>query len=341
MLIHKLKSLFLMSKLKTISFPNNFQSFLFSETVNKNKTKSKFDPHKSEIYKKVEPTLGKEPEAQPFPPFVNNVLEPRKGEYNVADVPNSIAFALRNNFPILRESVSAWYRVYNEKEGITYHVFNGARVPLGRILSYACFYLQGKNSPHYERNTYHNNDKIVITNASNIMLTGKKLKYKKYYKPSTIPGHLKIWTAKELLAKDPTKLIMYSLRGMLPKNKMRQLYMQNVIIFNGPGHNLQDKGLPQFGSVKPINFNEMFGMEITPKYHQVIVTPESDRATIEQKRKEGFEVIEDEDSMKRDFWKNEDYSRVFRRGAKKFSNKLIEKRIKEYQKVKLKGIRYI
>jgi len=340
MLLHHFKLSSRLIKQSTTK-PNLIPSYHFSNTTNRQYKKSKFDPHKHEIYKKVEPSLGKEPESQPYPPFVDNIMEPRQGEYNVADVPNSISFALRYNFPILRESVSAWYRIFLEKEGIKYHVFNGARVPLGRILSYACYYLQGKNSPHYERNTYHVNDKIVITNASNIMLTGKKLKYKKYYKPSTMPGHLKVWTAKELLAKDPTKLIMYSLRGMLPKNKMRQLYLQNVIIFNGPGHELYDKGLPQFGCVKPINFNEIFGMEITPKHHKVIVTPETDRTVLEEKRKEGFEVVEDEDSMKRDFWKKEDYSRVFKKGAKKFSNKLIEKRIKEFQKVKLKGIRYI
>ena len=305
----------------------------------KTETKLKHDPHEQEIYKKVLPSLGKPPAPEPIPPFVANIMEPRKGDYHITDAPNSLAFALRRNFPILRESVSAMYRVHIN--GITYHVFNGARVPLGRILAYSTYYLQGKNSPLYEPNKYECFDKIVIVNAKNIMLSGKKLKYKMYYKPSTRPGHLKSWTAKELILKDPKLLIMKSLRGMIPKNDLRDKYMQNVIVFDGPAHNLHNLGLPQFANVKPINFNEMFGTDVNPKTNKVVVAIDCPKEEIEKFKSQGYEVIVDEKKHLRDFWRKDEYNRFNRKHLRSFTKKIIDKRIKDFKKVKYKGIRYI
>ena len=181
----------------------------------------------------------------------------------------------------------------------------------------------------------------MIVNAKNIMLTGKKLQFKKYYKPSTTPGSLKQWTAKELLIKSPKMMILLSLRGMLPKNKLRDLYLENVLIYDGPAHDLHNIGLPQFSPVKPINFNEMFGVDFNPKLNKVLVTPESDPNETEKLRKEGYEIIENETSKHRDFWKKEEYTKIFRKGANKFTKKLMENRMKDYKKVKNRGIRYI
>lgn len=87
----------------------------------------KSDPHNFNIYKKIKPNLGKAPPVEPVPDFVKTVMPPNKDlQYHPIDAPESLRFALNNNFPIIRESLSAFYRVH--KDGITYHVFNGARV---------------------------------------------------------------------------------------------------------------------------------------------------------------------------------------------------------------------
>lgn len=99
----------------------------FTKINNEKTEKLKNDPHDFEIYKKIQPSVGKNPPPEPIPDFYNKVLETREdGQYHPTDAPNSIAFAIRNNFPILRESVSAMYRI--SVNGINYHVFNGARV---------------------------------------------------------------------------------------------------------------------------------------------------------------------------------------------------------------------
>ncbi len=104
-----------------------FNNRAFSKITNDKSDKLKNDPHDFEIYKKIQPSLGINPPTEPIPDFYNSVLETRGEDiHHPTDAPNSIAFAIRNNFPILRESVSAMYRI--NVNGINYHVFNGARV---------------------------------------------------------------------------------------------------------------------------------------------------------------------------------------------------------------------
>ena len=105
----------------------NYKAFSKININNDKSEKLKNDPHEFEIYKKIQPSLGKNPPPEPIPDFYNKILETREeGQYHPTDSPNSIAFAIRNNFPILRESVSAMYRI--NVNGINYHVFNGARI---------------------------------------------------------------------------------------------------------------------------------------------------------------------------------------------------------------------
>lgn len=87
----------------------------------------KSDPHTFSIYKKIKPNVGKPPPQEPLPDFVKTVMPPNKDlKYHPIDAPESLRYALNNNYPIIRESLSAFYRIH--KDGINYHVFNGARV---------------------------------------------------------------------------------------------------------------------------------------------------------------------------------------------------------------------
>jgi large subunit ribosomal protein L13 len=49
-------------------------------------------------------------------------------------------------------------------------------------------------------------------------------------------GGLKEATAKELLAKHPTDLIMHAVRGMLPKNKIGRAQLKKLKIYAGKEH---------------------------------------------------------------------------------------------------------
>ena len=55
-------------------------------------------------------------------------------------------------------------------------------------------------------------------------------------------------------------MIIRSIKGMIPKNKMRLLYLSKIQIYEEGGHDLFQLGLPQFAPVKPIDYNEIYGL---------------------------------------------------------------------------------
>jgi large subunit ribosomal protein L13 len=120
--------------------------------------------------------------------------------------------------------------------------------------------LQGKNSPHYKPYQVDYNDVVVIVNAKFTWLTGKKLEQKLYRHHTGFPGGLKEIKARHYLEKNATEMVMRSIKGMLPKNKLRIDMLKKVKIYEEGGHDLYKLGLPQFGKMKAIDYNEIFGV---------------------------------------------------------------------------------
>lgn len=131
--------------------------------------------------------------------------------------------------------------------------------------------IQGKNSPNYKPNKIEFTDKCIIVNAKYTFLTGKKLEQKLYRHHTGFPGGLKEIKAKHYLEKNATEMVTRSIKGMLPKNKMRKLFLSKVQIFEEGAHNLQNKGLPQFGKNIPIDYNEILGTDTSIQKDSVIV----------------------------------------------------------------------
>lgn len=76
-------------------------------------------------------------------------------------------------------------------------------------------------------------DKVIITNAAKIKVTGAKLVNKIYYKHSGYIGHLKSQNLGEKMRKNPAEVLKKAIYGMLPKNKLRKIWMKNLFIYNG------------------------------------------------------------------------------------------------------------
>lgn len=76
--------------------------------------------------------------------------------------------------------------------------------------------------------------------------------------------------------KRPSELILRSLRGMLPKNKNYDDFLKKIRIYDDNVHDLHELGLPQFSPVKPIDYQKMFGLDITPETHKVEKIPDFD-----------------------------------------------------------------
>ncbi|MDP4038490.1 MAG: 50S ribosomal protein L13 [bacterium] len=106
---------------------------------------------------------------------------------------------------------------------------------LGRISTQIATILIGKNKTHYSPHVLCG-DKVVVINASKVKITGKKLDDKIYYRHSGYPGGIKSINLKDQLEKDPTKVIIHAVAGMLPKNKLADKMLVNLKVYPGGEH---------------------------------------------------------------------------------------------------------
>ncbi len=106
---------------------------------------------------------------------------------------------------------------------------------LGQVAVEIAKKLLGKHkidyTPHVDGGDY-----VVVTNAAEVEVTGKKANNKMYYRHSGYPGGFKSQTFAELLAKFPDRVIELAVTNMLPKNKLRTLRMNRLKVYAGAEH---------------------------------------------------------------------------------------------------------
>lgn len=111
---------------------------------------------------------------------------------------------------------------------------------LGRVATNIASVLIGKNKTDFSHHR-DDGDYVVAINASQIKVTGKKLTQKLYQTYSGYPGGLRELKLKELMAKDPRKVIVNAVAGMIPKNKLRRLRLARLKVFVDDKHTFTDK----------------------------------------------------------------------------------------------------
>jgi large subunit ribosomal protein L13 len=101
---------------------------------------------------------------------------------------------------------------------------------IGRIAAQAAVYLMGKNTPGFARNTIPET-KVEIINTSKASIDDKKKAQKTYSRYSGYPGGLRQPTMTQVIAKKGySELFKEAVSGMLPKNKLRKVMMNNLTI---------------------------------------------------------------------------------------------------------------
>jgi large subunit ribosomal protein L13 len=106
---------------------------------------------------------------------------------------------------------------------------------LGRLASRIAMVLRGKTKPTF---TPHidTGDFVVVVNAAQVQLTGRKLDNKFYYHHSGFPGGIKEISARKLLQKKPEDVLRHAVRGMLPKNSLGRQLLKKLKIYAGGDH---------------------------------------------------------------------------------------------------------
>lgn len=106
---------------------------------------------------------------------------------------------------------------------------------LGRLASEVAKIIRGKNKPNF---TPHVDcgDNVIIINAEKVRLTGKKMTDKVYVRHTGYPGGQRFKTPREMMAKNPAKVIEIAVRGMLPKNRLGSRLYTNLYVYAGNEH---------------------------------------------------------------------------------------------------------
>ncbi len=101
---------------------------------------------------------------------------------------------------------------------------------LGRLAARISHLLRSKDCPDYSPNEAKPLRKVEVLNVEKVVLTGKKIDQKRYYRHSGRLGHLKEIRLKDLIKTRPEFVLTQAVSGMLPKNRLRGRFLKQLII---------------------------------------------------------------------------------------------------------------
>jgi len=106
---------------------------------------------------------------------------------------------------------------------------------LGRLATEIARRLRGKHKPEY---TPHmdTGDYIVVINAKEVRVSGRKETNKTYYSYSGYPGGMKSTTFDKLIARKPEMVIEKAVKGMLPKGPLGRKMYSKLKVYRGADH---------------------------------------------------------------------------------------------------------
>ena len=116
-----------------------------------------------------------------------------------------------------------------------WYVIDAEGKTLGRLATEVASILRGKKKPIYTPHV-DTGDYVIIINAKDAVLTGKKLEQKYYRTHSGWVGGLKTTSLGDMLASKPERVLMAAVRGMLPKNRLGRAMLKKLKIYAGPEH---------------------------------------------------------------------------------------------------------
>lgn len=116
-----------------------------------------------------------------------------------------------------------------------WHLVDAADQPVGRAAVLIARLLRGKGkvtfAPHIDQGDF-----VVVINAEKAKLTGSKETQKIYKHYTGYPSGLREYPASLIREKNPTRLIMQAVGGMLPKNKQGRQMLRRLRVYAGPEH---------------------------------------------------------------------------------------------------------
>lgn len=110
---------------------------------------------------------------------------------------------------------------------------------LGHISTKIADLLRGKNKTTFTKHQM-SGDNVIVINAGEVNLTGKKNEQKMYYRHSRFPGGLKsVSPAKLKMDGKSDEILIHAVAGMIPNNKHKKTLLKRLKVFAGAEHNME------------------------------------------------------------------------------------------------------
>jgi len=116
-----------------------------------------------------------------------------------------------------------------------WYVIDARDVVLGKLATTAASILTGKRKPIYTP-FLDTGDHVIVVNAAQVQLTGRKETDKVYRRHSGYLGGLRSAAAGKVREKHPTRLVEEAVRGMLPKTRLGRAMFHKLKVYAGPSH---------------------------------------------------------------------------------------------------------
>jgi len=116
-----------------------------------------------------------------------------------------------------------------------WYVVDADGMVLGRLASQVANILRGKHKPTWTPHV-DTGDYVIIINSDKVVLTGKKLDQKIYYRHSGYVGGLKETKYRELMQKKSDFAVKRAIKGMLPKGPLGRAMHKKLFVYTGNEH---------------------------------------------------------------------------------------------------------
>lgn len=112
-----------------------------------------------------------------------------------------------------------------------YHIDAKDKI-LGRLATEVAIKLRGKDSPSFDPSKL-SGTRVVVLHTDDIKVSGRKMTQKLYRRHSGFHGGLKEESLRDLMARDSRLALRHAVMGMLPKNRLRDRIIKNLIMYKG------------------------------------------------------------------------------------------------------------
>jgi len=111
---------------------------------------------------------------------------------------------------------------------------------LGRLSTRIATLLMGKQKVSYSSHM-DSGDFVVVVNAEKVKTTGTKALSKVYRSHSGYPGGFKEVTFAKMSKIHPSRIVEFSVNGMLPDNRLKADRMARLFVFKGEKHKYESR----------------------------------------------------------------------------------------------------